>query len=100
VANAIASSWKSALAALEAEPVAIAAGSTRKQATQYLWDDTERKAPQLFAQAMRRELAAPRLLAALRTWVGGAKGAEGLEILFQIQCDQIRQYCEQLASTS
>ena len=98
MAQAVARAWTSALATLEAEPLAIAAGATLKQITQGLRENIERKAPRLFAQAMQRELAAPTLLAALRTWVGGARAAEGLDMLFQIQCDQFRQYCEQLGS--
>jgi ankyrin repeat protein len=99
LAQAIVTSWKSALSTLEAEPLAIAAGSTMQQINQCVFDNTERKAPQIFAQAMQRALAASALLAALRTWIGDAKSAEGLDLLFQIQCDQLRQYCEQIAST-
>ena len=100
LAQAIVTSWKSALATLEAEPLAIAAGSTMQQITQCVFENTERKAPRLFAQAMQRELAAPTLLAALRTWIGDTRPAEGLELLFQIQCDQLRQYCEQTERAS
>ena len=98
LAQAMAMSWKAAMAALESEPVSIPAGSTMKQITQLLCDNIERKAPQIFAQAMQREQAAPMLLAVLRTWIGDAKSAEGLDLLFQIQCDQLRQYCEQIVS--
>ena len=96
LAQAMAMSWKAALAALESEPVSIPAGLTMKQVTQLLCGNIERKAPQVFAQAMQRALAAPTLLAALRTWIGDAKSVEGLDLLFQIQCDQLRQYCEQI----
>jgi ankyrin repeat protein len=98
LAQAIVRAWTAALATLEAEPLAIAEGSTVKQVTQGLRETIERKAPRLFAQAMQRELAAPALLAALRTWIGGARAAEGFDLLFQIQCDQFRQYCEQLGN--
>ena len=98
LAQAIVTSWKSALTTLEAEPLAIAAGSTMQQITQCVFDNTERKAPQIFVQAMQRALAASALLAALRTWIGDAKSAEGLDLLFQVQCDQLRQYCQQIAS--
>ena len=100
LAQAIVTSWKSALATLEAEPLAIAAGSTMQQITQCVFENTERKAPRLFAQAMQRELAAPTLLAALRTWIGDTRPAEGLDLLFQIQRDQLRQYCEQTERAS
>jgi ankyrin repeat protein len=98
LAQAIVRAWTSALATLEAEPLAIAEGSTVKQVTQGLRETIERKAPRLFAQAMQRELAAPALLAALRTWIGGARAAEGFDLLFHIQCDQFRRYCEQLGN--
>ena len=100
LAQAIVTSWKVALATLESEPLAIPAGSTMRQVTQRVFKNTERKSPPIFAQAMQRELAAPMLLAALRTWIGDAKSAEGLDLLFQVQCDQLRQYCEQIASAS
>ena len=91
MAQAIVTSWKSALATLEAEPLAIAAASTMQQINQCVFEITERKASQIFAQVMQRELVAPMLLAALRTWIGDAKSVEGLDLLFQIQCDQLRQ---------
>jgi ankyrin repeat protein len=98
LAQAVVRAWTSALATLEAEPLAIAQGSTVKQITDVLRENIERKAPRLFAQAMQRELSSPALLAALRTWIGDTKTAEGLDLLFQIQCDQFRQYCEQVGS--
>ena len=98
LAQAIALSWKSAMAALESEPVPIPipAGSTMKQITQLLCESIERKAPPVFAQEMQRELRAQTVVAALRTWIGDAKSVEGLDLLFQVQCDQLRQYCEQI----
>jgi hypothetical protein len=96
LARAIALSWKSAMAALEPEPVSIPAGSTINQITQLLSGNIGRKAPPVFAQAMQRALRAQTMEAALRTWVGNAKSAEGLGLLFQVQCDQLRQYCEQI----
>lgn len=101
LAQAIALSWKSAMVALESEPVPIPipVGSTMKQITQLLCESIERKAPPVFAQEMQRELRAQTVVAALRTWIGNAKSVEGLDLLFQIQCDQLRQYCEQAGRT-
>ncbi|MDB5756785.1 MAG: hypothetical protein JWM30_74 [Burkholderia sp.] len=96
LAQAIVRAWAAALASLAAEPLAIREGSTVKQVAQDLREHIETKAPRLFAQAMQRELGAQTLVTALRTWIGGARAAEGLHMLFQIQCDQFRQYCEQL----
>jgi hypothetical protein len=96
LAQAIVRAWAAALASLAAEPLALRDGSTVKQVAHDLREHIETKAPRLFAQAMQRELGAQTLVAALRTWIGGARAAEGLHMLFQIQCDQFRQYCEQL----
>jgi hypothetical protein len=98
VAQMITTSWKSALAALDADQVAIPAGYSAKQAAQYLCDHISRKAPEIFAQVMQRELGSPALLAGLRKLIGNTRAAEGLEMLFQIQCDQLRQYCAQIGS--
>jgi ankyrin repeat protein len=98
LAQAIVTSWKAALATLESEPLAIPAGSTMRQITQSVFKNAERKAPLYFSHAIQRAMAAPMLLAALRTWIGEARSAEGLDLLFQIQCDQLRQYCEQIVS--
>lgn len=100
LAQLIVTSWKLTLAALEAEPLAIPAGSTMQQITQSVIENTERKAPLYFSHAMQSAIAGPMLLAALRTWIGDAKSAEALDLLFQIQCDQLRQYCGQIASAS
>ena len=98
LARVIVTCWKAALTVLESQPVSTSAESTMKQITQLLCDSIEHKAPPIFALAIQRELAAPALLAALRTWIGDAKSVEGVDLLFQIQCDQLRQYCEQIVS--
>lgn len=112
VAQAIVTSWEAALAALGAEPVSLPTGLTLKQITQLLSEHVKREAPLRFVQLLQKELAAPTLLAAKRTWLertwmerrGFARDSEpvfkmltheGIELLFQIQCDQLRQYCEE-----
>jgi ankyrin repeat protein len=95
VAQAIAVSWKSPLAALEAGPAALPASSSIKPASTSGRRRVEREAPRLFAQALLRELDSPSLIAALRTLIGDNKAAEPIDILFQAQCDQLRQFCEQ-----
>ena len=122
VAQAIATSWEAALAALGAEPVSMPAGSTLKQMAHLLSEHVRREAPLRFAQMLQKELAAPTLLAVKRAWQertwmertgwerrdreAGSKPVfkmlthEGIELLFQIQCDQLRQYCEQLLASS
>ena len=81
-----------------------------KQITQLLSKHVKRKSPLLFVQTLQNELAAPTLLAALRTWLERKSSGtgpepvvkmlthEGIDLLFQIQCDQLRQYCEQIVS--
>lgn len=96
LAESIAASWKSALVALESEAPNIPAGSALKQIPQMLSEHIQRKAPLHFAQAIKRELAGHALLAALRELIGDMKAPESLHMLFQIQCDQLRQYCEQV----
>ena len=44
---------------------------------------------------MLRELDSPSLIATLRTLIGDNKKAEPIDIMFQAQCDQLRQFCEQ-----
>jgi len=100
LAEAIVRAWATALASMAAEPLALRDGSTVKQVAHDLREQIEARTPRLFAQAMQRELGAQTLVAALRTWIGGARAAECLHMLFQIQCDQFRQYCEQLDSAS
>lgn len=96
LAQCIATSWTSALATLDDEPGAMPAGCSRKEARQYLLNDIENRAPAPFATALQRELDSPALVAALRRFIADIKSAEGLHMLFQIQCDQLRQYCAQL----
>ena len=98
VAQAVVRAWTSALVTLDNEPLTTTNGSTVKQAREVLLEHIERNAPRHFALAMQRELDAPTLIAALRTWIGGATAAEAYHQLFQIQCDQLRQYCEQLGT--
>jgi ankyrin repeat protein len=95
LARAVALAWKSALSTLESDPLFIPAGSTVKQITQLLRENIERKAPRLLAQALQRELALPALIATFRTLIGDLKAAEALDMQFQIQVDQLRQFCEQ-----
>jgi hypothetical protein len=98
LAQALVSAWTSAIATLENEPVAVPANATMKQVSLALREHVERNAPRLFAQAMQRELAGQTLVTALRKLIGKTTSAESLHLLFQVQCDQIRKYCEQLGN--
>lgn len=95
VAQAIAVSWRSAFAALEAGPAALPASSGITPASTSWRGRVEREAPRLFAQALSREFDSQSLVAALHKLIGDSKAAEPIDILFQAQCDQLRQFCEQ-----
>lgn len=96
----IETSWSSTLATLDDEPGDMLAGCSRIEARQYLLDDIANRAPAPFAAALQRELDSPALVTALRDFIGDLKSAEGLHMLFQIQCDQLRQYCAQLGGAA
>lgn len=95
VARPIAMSWQSALAALKAVPAALPASSSITPASTSWRGRVEREAPRLFAQALSREFDSQSLVAALHKLIGDSKAAEPIDILFQAQCDQLRQFCEQ-----
>jgi hypothetical protein len=98
VAQAIAAAWAVALAVQGEAPALVPTGYTGRQLAQFMRDDVAAKAPEPFRKALQRELALPALLTAFRTLVGTTKQADALDLMFQIQCDQLRQYCA-LSST-
>lgn len=98
LAHAIAHSWQLALAGIAQMDVKVPALSTHQQLTQALKDLAERAAPALFAQALSASLSSHALVEGLRHLIGDMKNAELIDVLFQIQCDQLRQYCRQMTS--
>jgi hypothetical protein len=98
VAQAIASAWAAALAVQGEAPALVPIGCTGRQLAQFMRDDVAAKAPEPFRKALLRALAQPALLTAFRTLIGTTKQADALDLMFQIQCDQLRQYCA-LSST-
>ena len=98
VAQVIAAAWASALAVLGEAPALVPAGYTTRQLAQFMRDDVALKAPAPFGKALQRGLAQAGLLTAFRTLVGTRKEADALDLMFQIQCDQLRQYCSHAAS--
>jgi ankyrin repeat protein len=95
VAQAIALGWKAAIAALQVRKTAMAAGLTMAQVMQFMRKQTELQAPAEFALAMRCQLRSRDNLSQLQAMLGSGND-EGLHALFQVQCDQLLQYCEQL----
>ena len=76
-------------------PIHMPPGLNLQQTMRFIHAHTALHAPTLFAAEMQRQLAAHRLLENLQTTMGETND-EGLHALFQIQCDQLRQFCEQL----
>lgn len=97
LAQAIARSWQRALAGIGEMTVTVAGPANHKQLAQALHDQAERTTPALFVTALGAELASRTLLEGLRQMIGEMKNAEILDVLFQIQCNQLRQYCQQMA---
>ena len=95
VAQAMVRSWQAAMAALGALPMPPIASATIKQQMVVPKDHMARHAPSLFAQALLRDLASHepvRQLSAMQD----SKHDEVLHALFQVQCNQLRQFCEHL----
>ena len=95
VAQAMVRSWQAAMAALGALPMPPISSATIKQQMVVLKDHMVRHAPSLFAQALLRDLASHepvRQLSAMQD----SKHDEVLHALFQVQCNQLRQFCEHL----
>lgn len=95
LAQAIASAWCEAIATVAARILVIPVGLTMAQVMQLVQDQKASDAPREFALALRRQLASRDSLIMLQTMLGGT-GDEGLHALFQVQCDQLLQFCEQL----
>jgi ankyrin repeat protein len=94
VAQAIALGWQAASPALQTRDMTVPAGLTMAQVMQFMRRQTELHAPAEFALAMQRQLAYRDNLSQLQAMLGDGND-EGLHVLFQIHCDQLRQYCEQ-----
>lgn len=98
LAQAIASSWQSAIGKLCAMPLAMPAGLNVMQSQRVIHDHTSTHAPMLFAVEIQRQLASRELIGQLQALTADAADAplHALHMLFQVQCDQLRQYCTQL----
>ena len=99
LAQAIALSWQAAIGSLQTMPIHMRPGLNVTHTMRVIHEHTVSHAPTLFAAEMQRQLAAHRLPENLQTTMGETND-EGLHALFQIQCDQLRQFCEQLLGSS
>ena len=95
LAEAIALGWKEAIAGLQDQRSAIPDGLTLGQVVQFVHRQIVARAPAVFALAMQRQLDTRERLTALSSMMDGSND-EGLHALFQLQCDQLRQYCAQV----
>ena len=84
---------------MHAKRLVIPDGLTMGQALHLLREQTALQAPGEFALALRSGLTSRSSLSALQESLGG-ENDEGMHALFQIQCDQLRQFCEQLLDPS
>ena len=99
VAEAIALSWQAAIGSVQTMAIDIPPGLNVMQSLRVIREHTAPHAPMLFAAEMQRQLAAHRLLENMQATMGKSSD-EGLHALFQIQCDQSMQFCEQLLGSS
>jgi hypothetical protein len=98
LAHAVARSWQAALLDLHAQPLIVPPGATIGQARKILDDAMASGHPRHFAAILPAVLRQPELLAQFRALMTASPSSAGvLDHIFQVQCDQLRQYGEQLA---
>jgi ankyrin repeat protein len=97
IAQAIVASWQEVLSApgLNEQQMSLAVNGTLKQLVALLQAQLAALAPALFAQALLRHLASHAPIRQLSAMQADSHD-EALHAQFQIQCDQLRQFCEQL----
>lgn len=105
VVNAVTMGWQCALTAIGKAPACSvgAAGSAGAAGSEQSMEASRRHipehAPAVFSRELLRQLATSDRLAELRASTDGCS-AGVLDAQFQIQCDQLRQYCGQLPEAS
>lgn len=98
LAHAVARSWEAALRELNARPLNVPPGATIGQVRKLLDDATAGGHVRHFAAILPVVLRQQELVAQFRLLMTGSPASAGvLDHLFQVQCDQLRQYCEQPA---
>jgi ankyrin repeat protein len=98
LANAIATSWQAAMARLQLATVNMPASVSLIQGMQLINDTIALRLPAVFSDEIRKQLDSQELLTQFRSALSEADASDNdvLHLLFQAQCDQLRQYCEQL----
>jgi ankyrin repeat protein len=96
LASAVAESWKKAVGMMMGMPLQIPSGGTFAQVANLMGEALGRHGQLHFASILPGILNKSDLLAALGKMTGAAEEDKALHLLFQIQCDQLRQYCRQI----
>jgi hypothetical protein len=94
VANAIALGWQCAVAAVREAPIVSTDGVALEPSTAAWQRHVVLQAQAIFSRELLRQLGARDRLAELRAEADGGGGGV-LHAQFQIQCDWLRQYCNQ-----
>jgi hypothetical protein len=98
LASAIAMSWQAAMATVQLTTVNMPASVSLIQGMQLINDEIALRMPAVFSAEMLKQLKSQELLSQFRSALSEADASDNdvLHALFQAQCDQLRQYCEQL----
>lgn len=95
LAQALVNSWCRAVEQLRTTPLAMPQMLSMTEMLTFIHDRVATEGPKLFVRELLRQLDTPALLAEWRTTLGDTE-VEGLFALFDDQCRQLRQYCEQM----
>ena len=95
LAQALVDSWRAALDQLTATPLAMPQMLSMTEMLTFIHARVTTEGPKLLVREILRQLDTQALIAEWRTTLGDT-GAEGLFALFDDQCRQLRQYCEQM----
>jgi ankyrin repeat protein len=97
LAKALVNSWHAALEQLTAIPLAMPQMLSMTEMMPFIHDRVATEGPKLFVREILRQLDTQALITEWRNTLGDT-GAEGLFALFDDQCRQLRQYCEQMGA--
>jgi hypothetical protein len=95
LAQALVNSWRAALEQLTSTPLAMPQMLSMTEMMTFIHDRVTTEGPKLFVREILRQLDTQALITEWRTTLGDTP-AEGLFALFDDQCRQLRQYCEQM----
>jgi hypothetical protein len=95
LADMLVNSWRAAIGQLMATPMAMPQPFSMADAMKLIHERIATEGARLFAQEILRQLDSQALLTQWRATLGDTK-AEGLFALFDDQCRQLREYCEQM----